>query len=284
MGALCREAGIPFVLITQGSDTHQYLADPIRRGKIVSAATACEALICRSGDLRNRLETAGVPREKLHLIYNGIDPDVFCPRDRMDSRRALSLDVEPPILLFVGNLLPIKNPLFLIRAHAKLNSLRTGAGLPKARLYLIGEGPLKDKMLRESTILGTSTEVKFLGRRNSREVAIWMNAADLFCLSSLNEGFPNVLLEAMACGLPVVSTDVGGIRERISSHSLGWLVPSGNLESYTAAIHEALLTSRRNDGGIRIDWMEAAAAHHGVFSVAAMGKEERDPAKTCCPA
>jgi len=261
VATLCEEAGLPLVLITQGSDTHQYLADPIRRRKIVTAIDASASVICRSGDLAKRLEAAGIAPEKLRVIYNGVDPAIFFPRDRSEARGALGLKEEASSLLFVGNLLPVKDPLFLLRAHAGLNIARTEAGLPPVRLRVIGEGPLEGAMRNEARILGTSVDVEFLGRRNSNEVALWMNASDVLCLASINEGFPNVLLEAMACGLPIVSTDVGGIREKIHSPERGELVPRGDLGRYVAALSTVLSAAEGLPSTAEFTWAEAGSSY-----------------------
>jgi len=262
MAALCQELGIPLVLITQGSDTHQYLQNPVRRRKILSAIGSAGSTICRSGDLANRLEAAGVPAGKLAVIYNGVDTGVFFPRNRRETRQNLEVDPEEPALLFVGNLLPVKDPLFLIQAHARLNALRQAAGFRPARLRLIGEGPLAGPAEREAKRLGSSRWVEFLGRRPPGDVALWMNASNVFCLSSANEGFPNVLLEAMSCGLPIVSTDVGGIRERVNASGIGLLVPRAESEAYVAALSSSLIATPATPD-VRVgSWAEASTAYH----------------------
>lgn len=245
LAPLCEQAQLPLVLVTQGSDTHQYLKDAVRRRKIIEAIGLTRTVICRSGDLAKRLSAAGVPAEKLVVIYNGIDPAIFHTVDRDEARQRLGLPPEPAILLFVGNLLPVKNPLFLLRAHAALNERRAEGGLSPARLQLIGKGPMEPMLRREASRLGTSDFVDFLGQLPPREVALHMNAADALCLSSLNEGFPNVLLEAMACGLPIVSTDVGGIREKISEPANGRLVIAGDAKGYVDALEGTLRSAER---------------------------------------
>ena len=265
VSSLCRERRVPLVLITQGSDTHQYLEDPVRRVKIVASIDAAAAVICRSADLAARLAAAGVPGDKLRIVYNGVDRSTFFRGDRPAARRTLGIDPEEPALLFVGNLLPVKDPLFLLRAHARLNEIRRGAGLRPARLRLIGEGPLAATIQRETERLGSSGAVDLLGRLAPAEVALWMNASDAFCLSSVNEGFPNVLLEAMACGLPVVSTDVGGIRERIMPSGGGTLVSRGDLEGYVAALSVALSPAPGPPESNAPSWEETSDAYHRIL-------------------
>lgn len=267
LSGLCHEAKIPLVMITQGTDTHQYLDDPVRRRQIVNSMKKVHSVVCRSGDLAERLSRVGVPPSKLKVIYNGIDSDIFHPTDQTAARKKLGLKTEFPILLFVGNLLPVKNPLFLLRAHAELNLRRMNLGKAPARLHLIGEGPMGNDLRKEVYRLSSQESVEFFGRQSPEQVAIHMNAADVFCLSSRNEGFPNVLLEAMACGLPIVSTDVGGIREKIDTPSTGYLVTEGCLDAYVDAIQSALKTSRKKPEKERLclGWLPVAEAYEKVL-------------------
>jgi teichuronic acid biosynthesis glycosyltransferase TuaC len=240
---LAKRHHLPVVLVTQGTDTHGYLELPVRRRKIMAAIRSSAAVICRSANLAQRLREAGAEEDVLKVIYNGVDTDVFQLRVRNDVRRELSLPAELPVLLFVGNYLPVKNPLFLIRAHAELNRRRGDRGEPLARLVLIGDGPLRPAM--ESAIANTERgrTVDLRAREEPSAVARWMNAADLLCLTSHNEGFPNVILEAIASGLRVVSTDVGGIGELVTLPERGLLVETNDLDAYVGALEKALDTT-----------------------------------------
>jgi teichuronic acid biosynthesis glycosyltransferase TuaC len=237
---LAARHNLPLVLVTQGTDTHAYLDIPARRRKIISAIGRSDAVICRSGDLARRLHQAGAEQGPLKVIYNGVDTRDFQPLNRREVRAQLDLDPEQPVLLFVGNYLPVKNPLMLIRAHAELNRLREARGEPPARLVLIGGGPLRGEMENTISAGGFSHMVDLRGREAPTQVARWMNAADLLCLTSHNEGFPNVILEAMATDLKVVSTDVGGISELVDRPGRGMLTPPGDLHAYVRALEKSL--------------------------------------------
>ncbi len=253
LASLCREQGLPSVLITQGTDTHTYLDSFFRRRQILAAIEISEAVICRSADLARRLAEAGADPKKLHPVYNGVDSAIFRPRPQIEARRVLGLPTDQPILLFVGNFLSVKNPLFLIRAHAALVELRPQAPVT---LLLIGSGPLETGMRREAVRLGTANLVVFAGACTSPEVGRHMNAADALCLTSHNEGLANVVLEALASRLRVVSTDVGGIGEVIDRKQRGQLVASGDLVAYTAALADVLddsANSREDHRGGGID-------------------------------
>lgn len=240
LSRICVKHQLPLVLITQGSDTHQYLQNSLRKRKIIEAIRQTRVVICRSGDLKKRLLETGVPEKKLRVIYNGIDPETFKPIPRETARAKLGIRYENPVLLFVGNLLPVKNPHFLLRVFALLNERRAQSGSAPAKLQIVGQGPLEGSLRKEASALASQEHIEFLGRLASNEIALRMNASDVFCLTSENEGFPNVLLEAMACGLRIVSTDVGGISEKIELPAIGRLVENDNLKGFVNAIEETL--------------------------------------------
>lgn len=248
---LARKEGWPFAAIAQGSDVHQYLQVPSRRRAISKCIPQAGAVITRSAELARLLAGAGVPEEMLHPVYNGIDHAIFQRGDRTAARKALELPEDAPILLFVGNLLSIKNPLLLIDALAEIRSRR---GLHDAILGMIGGGPLQGDLEAHAASLGISSAVRFAGRQASTTVARYMQAADLLALPSQNEGVPNVILEAFACGLPVVASNVGGIAEVHTTGTLGKLVPPGDLTALSAALAETL--SQKPD--------RAAIAEHGA--------------------
>ncbi|RFC44067.1 MAG: Glycosyltransferase involved in cell wall bisynthesis [Verrucomicrobia bacterium] len=267
-------------MITQGTDTHQYLNSPLRRGKILKAISRSAAVICRSGDLGRRLREAGAPPEKLRTVYNGVDLDIFQRRDRSAARAALGIAPDDAVLLFVGNLLPVKNPGMLVAALHQLNQARAIRGLRGAILNIIGTGPMERQLRHQAETLGLDGSIHFLGRQAPADVSQHMNAADVLCLASWNEGFPNVVLEAMACGLPVVSTDVGGIRERIDRPTRGLLVPAGEVPDFVAALNATLERGERvpqTEIPGDLSWAAAASAYADVLSPFGEGRKCHDP-------
>lgn len=242
--ALCRNHQLPLVLITQGSDTHQFLEDPIRRRKIVTATKFSHSVICRSADLAKRLQSAGVKSSKLSTIYNGVDSSIFHPGNKSSARKSLNIAEDIPLLLFVGNLLPVKDPILLLKSHAEL---RKDPRFAQARLILVGEGPMRREIQKSAEQLNCQDQIRIMGRLPPVEVARWMQAADALCLTSENEGFPNVILEALSCQLPVISTDVGGIHELLNNPQLGRLVASRSAEEFADHI-VSLLADARHQG------------------------------------
>lgn len=234
--------GVPQVSIAQGSDVHQYLDMPMRRRSILHLARETSSIITRSADLAKRLVKAGADSARVHPVYNGVDHDVFKVADAAVARTELRLPQEPKTVLFVGNFLAVKGIDLLIDACA-----RAQARLKQPlKLVLIGTGELEQSLHDQTRRLNVDTH--FAGRHNAASVARHMQATDVVCLSSINEGVPNVLLEAMACGKPVVSTDVGGIHEVVPvGEGLGHLVPGRNAEAYAEALYQSLTAAPQTE-------------------------------------
>lgn len=250
----------PLTLIAQGSDAHVYLKSPPRRRAILEACARAGSIITRSGSLSVLLAEAGVAREKLHPVHNGVDTRVFHAGDPAEARAALGLPTEGRWLLFVGNLLPVKDPAFLLRAFQKI-----AAALPDTHLALAGRGPLRESLGTTAGELGISSRVRFLGPQDAAQIGTWMRAADLFCMTSRNEGLPNVILESQACGLPVVATDVGGIHEVVDEAWKGRLVPLDDLDAWVTAalgcLSQPTERGRLSQLGMARAWPHVAAIY-----------------------
>lgn len=225
---LARNRHLPVFGIAQGSDAHQYLDMPWRRRVILTGCTQAAGIVTRSQFLAERLAQAGVPAAKLRTVYNGVETDFFRPGDAAAARQTLGLPPDRKVVLYVGNLLPIKNPGLLLEAFARLD------GSPE--LAYVGDGELRESLRQQALALGIADRVRLAGAQPPGQVVQYMQAADVLAVTSRNEGLPNVLREAFACGLPVVATDVGGIREIVTGEWLGTLVPSGNPAALAAAL------------------------------------------------
>ena len=243
----------PCVLIAQGSDVHRYLGSAPRRQAILEAVKNSHGVITRSRSLATLLAKAGAEAGKLHPVHNGTDVSLFKPAEPAPQ--------AGKTVLFVGNLLPVKNPDLLLRAFAQFS------GSP--RLVIAGKGPLRPKLEELAASLGIADRVQFLGPQLAPQIAEQMRQADVLCMSSLNEGLPNVVIEAMASGLPVVATDVGGIHEVIEAPWKGTLVPTGNTAALTTALNEALshpLDRQRIAAyGQGLSWQRTAQAYETIL-------------------
>jgi glycosyltransferase involved in cell wall biosynthesis len=228
---------VPVVAVAQGSDVHRYLDMPMRRRAILAMSGSVKAIVTRSQDLENRLVRHGVSRSKVHTIYNGVDVHTFKPAPRRAVRDDLNLPHEERLLLFVGNFLPVKGLDLLLAAFARVKAT---AGQP-VRLALIGGGPLESVLRAQAAELGISEQVHFLGRHAAPQVARWMQAADAVCLTSHNEGVPNVVLESLSSGRAPVCMDVGGIAEVVEP-VLGrrFLVQQRDSSAYAAALLDVI--------------------------------------------
>jgi len=256
----------PFVVVAQGSDVHQYLKIPVRRTIITQSLARASAVITRSAELGRLLEEAGVARGKIHTIYNGIDFSVFQPGDAREARRELGLPADERIILFVGNFLPVKNPLLLVEAHAAFCRRQPS---PKCHLIMIGGGPMEPEIRARAEAGGFEDQVLVAGRKNSNEIARFMQAADFLCLPSENEGVPNVILEAFAAGLRVVASKVGGIPEVLSDDRLGTLVERGSLQGLLSAFAQLFAqppqTGAIRQHALRFSWERAAADYASIL-------------------
>ncbi len=265
---LSGELGFPFVAIAQGSDVHQYLRHPVRRKIIAQALPAASAVITRSGELARLLGETGVASETLHTIYNGVNRAIFRPADRAAARQALNLQQDVQIILFVGNFYPIKNPLLLIEAHSQVCDDNT---LSRTKLIMLGDGPLAGNARALGDRLHFGPNVVLGGRKSAAEVARYMQAADVLCVPSVNEGVPNVVLEAFACGLPVVASRVGGIPEVHPGETCGRLVEP-RLATVAAALRAVLREPPPSapiaEYGAQFTWEKTAEGYNALLLAA----------------
>ena len=266
---LARETGFPFVAVAQGSDVHQYLKNPVRRKIIADSMAPAYAIITRSADLGRLLSCAGVASEKIHTIYNGIDSSNFSPLAPGAPRKDSGIPADARVILFVGNFLPVKNPLLLIEAHAAFCRAHPS---PECRLVLIGGGPMENDIRVAAAKGGFADRVHIAGRKNAAEIANAMRAADLLCLPSWNEGVPNVILEAFTSGLRVVASNVGGIPEVLNRDFLGKLVEPGNVrelvEAFSALFAGSAQTGAIRDHGLQFSWTRAASEYATILDQA----------------
>jgi sugar transferase (PEP-CTERM/EpsH1 system associated) len=177
--------------------------------------------------------TIGIPPAKLVVIPNGVPLEDFQPGDRSRARVELGIPLRAVVAGTVGRLQPVKGTSYLLEAWALLASDH-----PDAILLLVGGGPQQAALERMSRRLGISERVRFLGDR--ADVPDLLRGMDVFALPSVWEGMPNAVLEAMAVGLPVVATAVGGTPEVVVDGVTGLLVPSGDSDALAQSIARLL--------------------------------------------
>jgi glycosyltransferase involved in cell wall biosynthesis len=232
---LGRFLGRPVVITARGTDVNLLPSYAIPRSLILWAARQARAVVTVSEALSARLQALGVEPGRLHVVRNGVDAQTFRPHSQPSARRALGLP-DGTLLLSVGNLVAEKGHELVIAA------LRS---LPGARLAIVGEGTQRELLARIAAAAGVGDRVSFLAVRPQAELAQVYSAADVLVLASSREGWPNVLLEAMACGTPVAAADVGGVREIVAAPEAGRLLPERTPEAIARAVLE--LTSNPPD-------------------------------------
>jgi glycosyltransferase involved in cell wall biosynthesis len=203
----------PVCVTARGSDLNLIAEHAVPRRWIRWSAGLADGLVAVSSGLKQRLVALGIAEKRVRVLRNGVDLVFFRPADRVRARRALGL--TRPTLLAVGNLVALKRHLMIVEALV---------GLPAVDLVIVGEGPERaaiEALARERRV---ADRVRLLGHMPQDRLPDIYSAADLLLLVSTHEGWPNVLLESMACGTPVVVSDLAGIADIVAAPEAGRIV------------------------------------------------------------
>lgn len=246
--------GLPVFVTMRGLEA-VYLKKPGFREQLVAALRRATGVIAVGHGLRELAMAEGVDPDRVRVISNAVDETVFHPRDRRQARGELGLDPDRPLVVSVGNLLHGKGHHLVIEAVARLRAQRPGL-----QLVVLGgaahepayPGQL-ERLIHEHRLNG---DVRLLGAVPQPQVARWLAAADLFALATFREGCCNAVLEALASGLPVVTTPVGDNARFVVPERDGFLVPvddaaelARGIERTLAATWDPPAISRRVVGG-----------------------------------
>lgn len=226
--------GIPQVPAALGCDVNRMLGEDDKRHQILRMLARSPAIIAVSAELGGRMVQEGIEPKRIHTVPNGVNASLFFPRDRVAMRGALGLDRDCPVILFVGRLAEEKGVMTLVAAAVLLKN----AGRV-FRLHVVGHGELYESIAAAIAAGGIADVVRLEGPRDHAAIGEWMGACNVFCLPSIREGCPNVVLEAIASGRPVVASAVGGIPSMVPE-SAGRLVPAGDAAALAAALEMAL--------------------------------------------
>jgi glycosyltransferase involved in cell wall biosynthesis len=227
--ALARLLGVPYATKVHGTDVNLVAGWRSVQPIIGAMLRNVGAAVAVSRPMLDKLVELGAPRGRCALVENGVDRSVFRPQDRLEARRELGLETHGPLAVFVGRLVVEKGVRELVTA------LRS---LPGVRVALLGPGPLRAEL--EATSRELEGRLILAGDLPLTEVSRWLAAADALVLPSWAEGTPNVVLEALAAGRPVVATHVGGIPDVIEHGVTGLLVPPRDAPALATAMAEAL--------------------------------------------
>jgi teichuronic acid biosynthesis glycosyltransferase TuaC len=224
--------GIPWVAGARGSDLR--VRDAVSRVLTGQVVRRARRLLVVSEDLRRvAIERYGAAPDRTITIPNGCNAAIFHPASRSEARRQLGIDEGAKLIVYVGRLVAEKGLRELLEATAMLSQAH-----PRVELALIGDGPLRDE-LDQSARRIAGVPVHLPGAMDASMVARWMAASDLVTLPSYSEGHPNVLVEALASGRPVVATHVGGIPEVVDA-SCGVLVAPRDVHALSVALGQVM--------------------------------------------
>lgn len=219
----------PVVITARGTDIHGIADFALARRMILWAAREAAGIVTVCQALKDRLVEIGADGGGIRVLRNGVDLQVFRPLDR-DGVRARH-NLAGRVVLSVGNLIPLKGHHLVIEAVASL---------PDTTLLIAGRGPELAALNALCRKLGVAQRVRFLGQVPHAQLAEFYSAADVLVLASEREGWPNVLLEAMACGTAVIASRVWGIPEVVTGPAAGSLVDERTGPSFAAAIARLL--------------------------------------------
>jgi L-malate glycosyltransferase len=228
----CRLARVPFVV--HGEHGTLQLKG-YQRWVQRTAWKHADRLLSVSSRLADRMaEATGFPRDRISTLRNGVDLSRFGVHSRDEAKRALGLRAETVVIGTAARLVPVKDHYSLLNAL----SLLVAQGV-QVMLLIAGEGPLRSDLERTAATLGITDNVRFLGHCSAIDRVL--AALDVFVLSSISEGLPNTVLEAMASGVPVVATRVGGVDELIVHGETGLLVSPQSAADIADALRRLLV-------------------------------------------
>jgi glycosyltransferase involved in cell wall biosynthesis len=226
---LARDLGKPFIVTARGTDINLIPQYRLPRAMIRWAAERSAGIVAVCAALKDAMVDLGIPGDKIRVLRNGVDLDLFRPQDNdaINTKR----DPEGTVLLSVGHLIERKGHDLVIRALPQL---------AKTRLVIAGDGPLGNTLRRLADELGVADRVEFVGAVSQRDLVNHYRAADILVLASSREGWANVLLEAMACGTPVIASNVWGTPEVVAAPEAGELLEDRSPDSIVRAVRRLL--------------------------------------------
>jgi glycosyltransferase involved in cell wall biosynthesis len=216
-GIIARKLGKPLMVTARGTDLNLIPLHSYPRKLILQTAAQAGASIGVCQALMDSLQGLGADPGKLHTLRNGVDLQRFVPEPRDAARLKLGLPPSGKLLLSVGHLIERKGHFVAIDALPLLP--------PDVRLLIAGGGPDRAALQRQADKLGVADRVQFVGVVPQTDLKWWYSAADALALCSSREGWANVLLESMACGTPVLATNIWGTPEVVSTPDAGVLLP-----------------------------------------------------------
>ena len=263
----------PVVITGRGSDIIRFPDLPIVGPQIRKALQQATRLIAVSQEIADRMESLGANPERISVIPNGVDTEKFYPLPRNEARQKLDIPVDRKLILAVGYRLELKGFHLLVDALPKIHKC-----YPDAMIVIVGgqarwAADYLPKITERIKANHLEDHVLVAGSCPQEELRYWYSAADLLSINSSREGSPNVLMEALACGLPAVATPVGGIPNLLSENPIfGRLLPERSSDAAAQGIIETLANSpdrkRIRELIEQRSWLETARSVNAVFEQA----------------
>ncbi len=226
---------IPYIVSLLGTDVHNltYGTNYWKKAKnIIDNASIISSVSLQLIE-KCKLEKIRINDNKLYLIDNIYEENTFRIKSKTETKEKLEIENNSKIIFFAGGLVPVKNVSILIKAFAGMNN-------KNIKLFIAGAGIDRKKLEQLTVKLSCEKNIVFLGNLNSENLVDYYNASDVFCLPSLNEGTPNVIIESLLCGTPVVASNVGGIPNVIKEGFNGYLFESNNIDKLKEKLEKAL--------------------------------------------
>jgi len=241
VASLAREMNIPYVITLRGK-IYECLKIPFQSRQCANALTGASAVISVSSKMAEEAQKLGVEKDCLHVILNGVDRERFRPRDKNDCRKALGLPEKNRLLVTVAHLGHRKGHHEVIHALANLPD--------DVKLVIVGGDAQRGTQEGLSSIaqdVGVGDRLILSGPQPYDRIPLYFSAADASVLASYREGCPNAVLESLACGTPVIATDVGAVPDILPVPTVGRIVPPQQVEPLREAIAEVLDASWNAD-------------------------------------
>lgn len=235
---LGRWLGVPVTITMRGTES-RHAVDPVLKPLMYTALSRASRVFSVSDSLRQVALSVGIEPTKVQVVGNGVDIAKFSPQPQADARKLLDIPAQARVIITVGGLVERKGFHRVIAAMPELKQR-----FPDLIYLVVGgpspEGDWTDRLKQMVSKHKLDGVVRFLGAVPAEKLSQPLSAADVFVLSTRNEGWANVLLEAMACGLPAIATDVGGNREVVPAAELGAIVPFDDHQALVKAIAQSL--------------------------------------------
>jgi len=253
---------IPVVTHSLGCDINEYSQYPARRFFIKLALKMANFNISVSEELKHKTISLGSSPEKSISIMNGVNSDLFTPGNKVSLRSKLNLPTDKTLFLYAGNFNIEKGLEVLLRAFSLVHNEN-----PEARLVIVGSGPLEAHIYSLVSELNLKDKLLFIGRVGHEQITDYLSAADFLCLPSLREGCPNIVLESLSSGTPVLASRVGAVPEMLASKDrvLGLLTEPNDIDGLSKILSQSL--SMDWPDKLEFNWMDWRQSSNKIADV-----------------